>query len=118
MTINPDWTRIKLSSCHPSSLFGEAGMHLREFHSVSNTAFFFQLLECLYDSSGDEVGDGGETGGDHTLPVLLPGTVLRKVRELFVDQHGSVVMAVRQMKLAFAHHFTQKGTCRFQWNLT
>ena len=116
MTTSPNWSRNQLSSLDPSCLFGESGMRLREFHALSNHDLFFNLLDCLFfHEDKDDEGGGGAGAMDCSstscsLPVLLPGTVLRKVRELFVDQHGSVVTAVRQMKMAFAHHFTQKGT--------
>ena len=107
LSTSTHWARNQLSSLDSSSLLGESGIHLREFHAPPNVHLLHDLIEYLYF---EERGGGNKKKGQ-VLPILLPGTVLRKLRELFLDQHGSVVTTVIQMKMALAYHFTQKGTC-------
>ena len=46
---------------------------------------------------------------EFNLPVILSPSVLRKMRASFHDNHRSVVCFVREMKMAFAHHFSTEG---------
>ena len=44
------------------------------------------------------------------LPVVLEAPILRSIKASFLDNNRSVVEASLQLKLALAHHFSQKGS--------
>jgi len=91
------FAKSSLSNVHSHSIDGAS---LRQFQSPNSKLVFDHLLQLLY----------GHIEGKYNLPVLLTGSILSSIRERFELHHGSVVTAVRDIKMAMSHHFARRGS--------